>query len=63
MAQILSIFEEMSHFSRHKKRAADGNRTCLKPLKCTVFTALSFVVGNFVGKHKKLLTSSYTRFF
>ena len=27
MAQILSIFKEMSHFPGHKKRAADGNRT------------------------------------
>ena len=27
MAQILSIFEEMSHFSMHKNKAADGNRT------------------------------------
>ena len=53
MAQILSIFKEMSHFSRHKKRAADGNRTCLKHLKYTVFSRFSCFVGKFVGKFEE----------
>lgn len=53
MAQILSIFKEMSHFSRHKKRAADGNRTCLKHLKYNVFSRFSCFVGKFVGKFEE----------
>ena len=53
MAQILSIFEEMSHFSMHKNRAADGNRTHIrKPKKYREMEVLQV--------HHPLLTTTLT---